>query len=367
MKNSFLNKTLLLLIFCCITVLIFSQKDTAITSYAKMELWKDSAIGAIYNKTTYTVAYNKPDRNGNYKIFLSDTLGNQEKLLTYTDWNENCHQWAEEWHPSGEYLFCYVEKTEYVKEKGHKRKSVDAIPGYGAYTDLWLITRDGTKAWKLLELPNNYNSGIIHGAISEDGSLFAWSERVQAPKFLNFNLMAGAYIMNVADFSFDSVPKLTNIRSFKPAQADACNELDDISKDNSTIAFYSTFETKNLLATPIYTLNINTGEIKRLTYESFAQAPKYTPGGENIVYMTGRDCHIFPFEIQGVDWWIMDREGKNHRRLTYMNVKNHPHSVNHYRLAGCLSFVSDNSFLGGVMTYPFGLIGYTVKVTFEEP
>jgi len=344
--------------------LLFSL--AALAQQATLTLWKDSAIGAIYNKKTATVAYGKKDKQGYYKIFLSDSAGNNEKPLTYAGWKSDRHQWAEEWHPSGDYIFCYVEKPEYVKEKKHKRKPVDAIPGYGAYTDLWLLSRDGKKAWKLTDLPNSYSSGIIHSAISEDGTLFAWSERIKAPKFGDFNLMAGSYVLRVADFVMDSVPRFTNIRTFQPGGKDACNELDGISKDKTLISFYSTFETKNLFATPIYTLNITSGEIRRLTTESFAQAATFTPDGKNLVYMTGQECDIFPLEIQGADWWIMDVDGSHKRRLSFMNKKNHPHSVNHYRLAGCLSFMSDTSFLGGVMTHPLGLTGYTLKVTFTR-
>jgi Tol biopolymer transport system component len=329
-------------------------------------LWKDSAMGAIYNVVTKSVAYNKPDKKGNYCIYISDSLGNNEKKLTCSEWSNERQQWAEEWHPSGEYLFCYVEKEEYVKEKGHRRKPVDATPGYGAYTDLWLVKRDGTKAWKLVDTKNNYNCGIIHSAISADGSLFAWSERIKAPKFTDMNLAAGAYVIKLAEFIFDTVPRFENIKTFQPGSVLAANEVDGISQDNNTISFYSTFESKNLFATPIYTLNIKTGEIKKLTTESFSQAPTFTPDGKKLVYMTGRDCKIFSFEIQGADWWIMNTDGTNNNRLTYMNVKNHPHSVNHYRLAGCVSFINDNTFYGGIMVKPLGLVGYTVIVTFTD-
>lgn len=354
------------MLFISFSLVCFSQTNNQKKQIeVTIDLWKDSAMGAIYNKATNQVAYGKPDKNNYYKIYLSDSLGNNERPLNYAGWCDSCQQWPEEWHPSGEYLFCYVEKEEYVKEKGHKRKPVDAIPGYGAYTDIWLVSKDGLKAWKLLDLPNSYNSGIIHGAISDDGTLFAWSERIKRPKFLNFNLMAGSYVLKVANFTFDSVPKFTNIKSFQPGGVAACNELDAISKDNTFITFYSTFESKNLLATPIYTLNIITGEITKLTSKSFAQAATYTPNGKQLVYMTGDGCDIFPFEIQGADWWIMNTDGSEKTRLTYMNKRNHKHSINHYRLAGCLSFVSDNTFLGGVMIQPFGLIGKTVKVTFK--
>lgn len=333
-----------------------------ISQSVTITLWKDSAMGAIYNKASNKVAYGKPNKKGIYKIFLSDTSGKNETILTWKDWHTERQQWPEEWTPDGKFLFCYVEKTEYQKEKNHKRKPVDATPGYGAYCDLWLIKADGSMAWKILDLPNNYNSGIIHSAISPNGKLFAWSERIKAPKFTNMNLAAGAYIMKVADFSFDSVPHFENIREFKPGNLDACNELDGISPDNQWISFYSTFETKNLFATPIYILNITSGEIKKLTNESFAQAATFSPDGKKLVYMTGSGCDIFPFEIQGADWWIMNTDGSDKKRLTYMNKKNHPHSVNHYRLAGCISFIDDNSFFGGVMTKPLGLNGYTVIV-----
>jgi hypothetical protein len=49
-----------------------------------------------------------------------------------------------------------------------------------------------------------------------------------------------------------------------------------------------------------------------------------------------------------------------------MNVTNNSQSVNHYRLAGSLSFMSNTSFLGGVMTQPGGLVGYTAKVSFNN-
>jgi len=353
-----LNSRLLLSILLCTTACI-GQVST-------ITLWKDSAMGARYNKATASVAYGKPDKKGNYKIYISDTLGNNETQVSYAGWAPDRQQWAQAWYPSGKYLFCYVEKAEYVKENGHKRKPIDAVPGYGAYTDLWLVTRDGKQAWQLTNLPNSYNSGIIHGAVSRDGKMFAWTERIKAPQFLNLKLAAGTYVFRVADFALDSVPHFSNIRTFQPGNIPASCELESISPDNTTLAFYSTFETKSLFATPIYTLNMITGKVTRLTTESFAQSPTYTPDGKCFVYMTGAECDIFPFQLQGADWWLMDTNGTNKKRLTYMNVRNNQQSVNHYRLAGSISFISDNSFFGGVMTKPLGLTGMTVKVVFKR-
>ena len=353
-------RTLYQIAFPLLSFNSFSQLNSTIT------LWKDSAIGAIFNKTTSSVAYGKKDKKGYYKIWISDTLGNNEHRLSFPEWKEDRHQWAEEWYPSGEYLFCYIEKSEYAKEKGHKRKPDDAIPGYGGYTDLWLVKRDGSKAWKLVDLPNNYNSAIIHSAISSDGTLFAWTERIKPPKLTNLALAAGTYVFRVADIVMDSIPHFANIHTYVPGDIPASCELEGISNDKTTVSFYSTFETKNLFTTPIYTMDLRTGKTTRLTTESFSQAPTYTPDGKHFVYMTGAECKIFPFEIQGADWWVMNVDGTHKQRISFMNVKDHPQSVNHYRLAGSISFISNNSFFGGVMSKPLGLTGYTVKVSFKE-
>jgi hypothetical protein len=109
-------------------------------------------------------------------------------------------------------------------------------------------------------------------------------------------------------------------------------------------------------------MDIETGAVHELTTESFAQAPTFTPDGKSIVYMTGAGADIFPLQLQGADWWIMNVDGSDKRRLTFMNVRGHPHSANRFRLAGSLSFVSDTEFFGDVMTQSLGLVGKIVRV-----
>ena len=55
----------------------------------------------------------------------------------------------------------------------------------------------------------------------------------------------------------------------------------------------------------------------------------------------------------------------NKKRLTFMNKRDDPQLLNKYRLAGFISFMSNHSFLGGVITKSLGLTGYTVKVVFK--
>lgn len=341
--------------------------DTACGAPTTISQFKTGSIGTIWNAATQRTAYGRPGAGDSYDAYTADAYGNNERRITAPagTWREDRHQWPEEWHPSGNYLFMYVEKSEYVAETtGHTRAPVDATPGYGGYTDMWIVKSDGSMAWPLVVTPNNYNGGIIHAAISADGKKFAWSERIGAPSGLGI-VAAGSTVMRIADFVDGPNPQLTNIKTFQPGGVPSSNELDGISPDNKNIAFYSTFETGSLFNTPIYTINVSTGVITRLTdSSSFYQAPTYTPDGKSIVYMTGVEADIFPWEIQGADWWIMNTDGSNKRRLTFMNKWNHPQSINRYRLAGSISFIDNTSFYGGVMTAPVGnLVGDTVKVT----
>jgi Tol biopolymer transport system component len=321
-----------------------------------VDFGSDGRIGAKWNAATQTIAYGRPQFDGHYHAFIADIDGTNERRIAAPAWREDRHQFPAAWHPAGELLAMLVEQNE------HERSSVDAIPGYGAYTDYWIVRRDGSAAWKIYALPDGYDHAITHAAFSPDGTKFVWTERVRAPRPLDLNLFAGAYVFKVADFVLDPEPHLDRVRSIVPGGVEQGGEVESIAGDNRTIAFYSTFVSKNLFASRIYTMDIETGAIRELTTESFAQAPTFTPDGRSIVYMTGVGADIFAFQLQGADWWIMNVDGSDKRRLTFMNVRGHPQSANRFRLAGSLSFVSDTEFFGDVMTQSLGLVGKIVRV-----
>jgi len=335
----------------------WSSDSVACRGPARMvDFGGDGRIGAKWNAATRTIAYGRPQKDGHYHAFIADGDGANERRVAFAAWREDRHQFPAAWHPAGDLLAMAVEQSE------HERSSVDAIPGYGAYTDYWIVSRDGSRAWKIYALGEGYDHAITHAAFSPDGSKFAWTERVKAPRFWDFNLFAGAYVFKVADFVPRPEPHLENVQTIRPGNVDQGGEIESIAADNRTIAFYSTFVSKNLFASRIYTMDIESGAIHELTTESFAQAPTFTPDGRSIVYMTGAGADVFAWQLQGADWWIMNVDGSDKRRLTFMNVRDHPHSANRFRLAGSLSFVSDTAFFGDVMTQSLGLVGKIVRV-----
>ena len=284
----------------------------------------DGSIGARFNAATRTLAYGRPAAEGHYRAYLSDADGSHERRLTNPAWAENRHQFVVEWHPSGKYLYVEVEKA------NHPRSSNDAIPGYGAYTDLWVVSRDGSRAWKLVDLPNDYDHALTHAAASPDGAVLAWTERVKAPNLFHAALWAGSYVFHLADFvggetdgggAVGAAPHLENIRSFVPGGKEQGGEVDGVAADNRTIAFYSTFRSGNLFASRIYTWDTRQDAIQELSSDSFSQAPRFAPGGKSLVYMSGSGADIFFGDVQGADWWVVQTDGTGRRRLTSMNKR----------------------------------------------
>ena len=108
-------------------------------------------------------------------------------------------------------------------------------------------------------------------------------------------------------------------------------------------------------------MDIESGVVNELTTESFAQAPTFTPDGRSIVYMTGAGADIFPWQLQGADWWIMNVDGSDKRRLTFMNVAATRESVAASGSPGRSRSSATRRFFGDVMTQSLGLVGKIVK------
>jgi hypothetical protein len=82
------------------------------------------------------------------------------------------------------------------------------------------------------------------------------------------------------------------------------------------------------------------------------------PSGHYLVMTVEKNEH----ERSSMDATPGYVDGTNKRRLTFMNVRGNPQSVGRFRLAGSLSFTSNTSFFGDVMTRSLGLVGAILKV-----
>jgi Tol biopolymer transport system component len=276
--------------------------------------------GTKWNYRINKLAYMRHQPDGYYKIFVSDPDGRNEKSLTTGHPSlPQRHHGVPDWHPSGKYLVFVAEKPE------HAESSAAALPGFGGYSDIWLIMADGSTVWKLVELANSRHTGVLLPRFTREGEKMTWAERVKGGQLFNQLLLAGSYVIKVADFVESPEPHLEHIRVYQPG-GPGFYEASDFSPEGRFLLFTSNYETRNFWKNQIYRLDLETGQVLRLTEEDYNEHPAYTPDGKAIIYMSGYQTD-FLFPARGADWWLMNPDGTNRRRITFINTRRHAQSM----------------------------------------
>ncbi len=132
----------------------------------------------------------------------------------------------------------------------------------------------------------------------------------------------GYWELAVADFSDGAVPAISNIKYFQPG-GQAFYENHGISPDNQWLYFTSNMDAK-LLGRPlfqdtdIYRMNLVNSSVEQLTDSGYNEHAELNPAGDTLVFMSSVDE-----PNSGTDYWLMDADGTNKRRLTYFNVPGH--------------------------------------------
>ncbi|MBX7093996.1 MAG: hypothetical protein K1X56_04690 [Flavobacteriales bacterium] len=283
--------------------------------------------------------YEKPSakKPGYYEIHTVNKDGSADSCISCIAEVPQRHNGCATWHPSGDYILFLAEK------EIHPRGSVDALPGFGAFTDIYLMRADGKKAWKLTDIPNDYDHGIIAPRLSSDGKKMVWVERKKRPQPLRGSFF-GLWVIKVGDLHWENgTPQLKNIKIFEPG-GDAFYETYGFSPDGKRILFCSTMHQKKWYYAQIFTIDAESGkDVRQLTDQDYNEHALYSPDGKYIIWMTNH------FGTRGCDWWIMRSDGTGKQPLTYFNVKSNPQYMGKQVWAGAGFFNADgNSFFGSV-------------------
>ena len=271
------------------------------------QVFQKDAFGADWSKANDLIAFNAKGSDGLFHIFTVKPDGtNRQQLGVGSAGFPQRTTGTPVWSPSGRFIAFVAEKA------SHPENSVGATPGWGSYSDLWVATADGQRAWQLTTVPADKDHGTIIPEFSPDGRLIEWTERTAAGQVLKPDRFAGYWAIKVADFNVapDGTPSLSGTRTVSPA-GDAFNETGGFSGDSSSLVFASDFETHNFWKGQIYRLDLNSGVTTRLTRgDSYNEHPRYTPEGQ-IVWMTNEGN-----PSRGTDWWTMAADGSNVQRLS---------------------------------------------------
>jgi Tol biopolymer transport system component len=275
------------------------------------EVFQQDAFGVDWSKANDLIAFNTKGNDGLYHIYTVKPDGSNRQQFGVGSPNFPQRTTGTPVRsPSGRFIAFVAEKST------HPGNSVGAAPGWGSYSDLWVATAGGSRAWQFTDVPADRDHGTIIPEFSPDGRLLEWTERTATGKVLNPDRFAGYWVIKVADFNVapDGTPSLSGIRTVSPP-GDAFNESGGFSADSSSLVFSSDFETHNFWKNQIYRLDLNSGATTRLTKgDGYNEHPRHTPAGQ-VLWMTSSDN-----PSRGTDWWTMNADGSNPQRLSSFNT-----------------------------------------------
>ncbi len=276
----------------------------------------DTSFATEWSPVANRLAFNKKTADGYYNLFTSLPDGSDEKPLTYQNPHvPGKHACTPVWTPDGQYIVFGAEK------KSHGRSSTDAICGFGAYSDIWVIRADGTSAWPLTDVPNDYDHGAMIPRLSRDGKSLLWSERIGAPNLLSTAETFGSWVLKVTALSFaNGEPRIDEPRLLQPG-ARGFYEGADFTPDGRGVLFTSSLATGSAWTSQIFVVDLASGHVTELTTNDYNEHGRYTPDGTQILYMSSTAVNY-----HGTDWWLMNPDGTNRHRLTSFEVKGNPQS-----------------------------------------
>lgn len=279
------------------------------------------AWGKINNK----IAFDRLGKDGYFDLWIMNPDGGNQKCLTADHpLLPNKHIGQPAWHPSGKLLVIQAQKSHVPRYADTK-----CVPGAGALNDLWIITSDGSRCWKIHSVSDEVSKnsgGVLHPHFSHDGKLLFWAERTR-----DNGRPFGEWVLRIAGFDFSEIagPRLGRIRDYNPGGGSSFFESHSFSPDDQYVLFTGNQDGP----LEIYEMEVATGQTRRLTFHSpytWDEHAHYSPDGSKIIWMSSQNLRfeVNPFFLE-TEFWIMDRSGGNQKQLTWFHTPTHPHYLEH--------------------------------------
>jgi hypothetical protein len=273
--------------------------------------------------------------DGFYDLYVSDRQGRIQSSLTRGRPINQKHNGNAIYRPigSGTYIaFLSEEPTHYPDWTSYGPEPASG-PGVGVYNNLWVT--DGQGFWKLTNIPIKQSAtdetpamATVNPRFSWFDSTLVWTERY-APGGNNdwgkWRLKAGNFVVG------QNGPELRNQRViFTPSVGTYVTAMEFMMPNVLLVA--GNLDGQHEYDMDQYLLHIPSGTRRNLTSspDAWEEGACVAPSGK-IVYMTNRDSH-YPLD-RNRDWvgqpverdyWLMDADGSNKERLTYLNDPSAP-------------------------------------------
>ena len=250
-------------------------------------------------------------------------------------------------HPSGRFIVFQAEK-----QKHGFIIPLATNPGAGVFNDIWIYDLQTKRAKPLLVVSNNKHSGVLHPQFSKDGKQLSWSEMYRGANFKVAGQHAGSWKLKVASFSPSG---LTNIKEYQPGE-EVIYENHGFSHDGKWLYFSSNMQRSRAvnLNTDIHKIHLLSGKLVRLTHQGYNEHAHISPDGKYIVWMSSvGNGKTYDYYRVGTDYWIMNIDGSNKRRLTHLNKPGHKHFRGRYAIAADFAWDPSSSAKNGYRIFAY--------------
>ena len=186
---------------------------------------------------------------------------------------------------------------------------------------------------------------MLHPQFSHDGRKLLWAERISAEGSW------GRWALQTADFKGDGGDvRATNVQRFRPGAQQRMYESHGFSPDGEEVLFSGNLERGQDETHGDITCTTGTNRLKNLTNspDEWDEHAHFSPDGRTIVWMTSKGLPETKKAAAGAirtDYWMMDPDGSNKRRLTYFNTPGHPESVSSGAVAADFAWSPDGNRL----------------------
>lgn len=244
------------------------------------------------------ITYDAVGSDGYYDVYVIQPDGTGKRCLTCNHSQLSKNNGNPAWHPGGEYIVFQGQTQPFVLV------SNSAKPGGGIGSNLFLISKDGLEIWQLTEYDDT-PYGVLHPHFSHDGSMLAWGE------FQNPDLYYGVWQLQVADFSLNTDPKISNIQSFQPGPNPRFLENGGFSPGDDQVVFTANPDSQAPSGFDIYSIDLLTATVTRLTFTPLVwdEFPHYRPGTDDLYYVSNQEQ---TGERLKLDLWRLG----NHEKIT---------------------------------------------------
>lgn len=278
------------------------------------------------------VAFDRKGSDGYYDIWTMKINGTEEKCLTCNNKTLAKNNGNPSWDPSGRFIVFQGQdaRLKYPTIKLKIAGNFLATPGGGLNNNIWAMDRDGKNFWQLTYISDGM--ATLHPHFSESGTKLAWTEKtsLKSKGGLQNQNYDGEWEIAISKFSLaGDIPQISNTKYYKPGDFQQY-ELGNFSPDEKFLLFTFWKRDDNYQKMDIGRMNIETGSYETLIKSAdWDEFPTYSPDGKYIVWLSstgvdqpngGRlsDGSINP-QNHYMDYWIMNADGSNKYRLTYLN------------------------------------------------